>query len=54
MQALKQCLKNQVTKNHLLKSGEQYDAKICSQHENKSVYRRRTVRRQTVKYNEPI
>ena len=45
--------KSEVTKNHLLKSGKKYDAKIFSQHENKSVYRRRTARRQTVKYNEP-
>jgi len=51
MHAVKQCLQNpEGTKNHLLKSGEQF----CSQHENKSVYRGRTVRRQTVKYNEPI
>lgn len=55
MQALKQSLQiPEVTKNHLLKSGKQYDAKICSLHENKKVYKRRIVRRQTVKYNEPI
>jgi hypothetical protein len=49
MQALKQCLQNsEVTKNPLLKPGEQYDTKTCSQHENKSVYKRRTVRRQSV------